>query len=166
MLEPSFLPSSGRSRTVAHWSWWYDAMQTLGASPGKVLTTIVLAEDEADLRTMLAECLRREGHVVWEASDGGEAVSLVRAHAPALLLLDIWMPVLSGLEVLEHLGRTSEAVGMKVVVLSQLGDSDTRLEGFALGVDDYWTKDFSLVEFCARIQRLLGLAPIPPVHPG
>lgn len=151
---------------MAHWSWWYDAMQTLGASPGKVLTTIVLAEDEADLRTMLAECLRREGHVVWEASDGGEAVSLVRAHAPALLLLDIWMPVLSGLEVLEHLGRTSEAVGMKVVVLSQLGDSDTRLEGFALGVDDYWTKDFSLVEFCARIQRLLGLAPIPPVHPG
>jgi DNA-binding response OmpR family regulator len=110
--------------------------------------------------------LRREGHLVWEACDGGEAVGLVRAHAPALLLLDIWMPVLNGLEVLEHLGRSSEAMGMKVVVLSQLGDADTRLEGFALGVDDYWTKDFSLVEFCARIQHLLGLAPIPPVHPG
>jgi two-component system sensor histidine kinase ChiS len=93
-------------------------------------------------------------------------VSLVRAHTPELLLLDIWMPVLNGLEVLEHLGRTPEAVGMKVVVLSQLGDSDTRLEGFALGVDDYWTKDFSLDELCARIQRILGLAPIPPVHPG
>ncbi len=76
------------------------------------------------------------------------------------------MPVLNGLEVLEHLGRSSEAVGMKVVVLSQLGDADTRLEGFALGADDYWTKDFSLVEFCARIQGFLGLAPIPPVHPG
>jgi DNA-binding response OmpR family regulator len=160
------LPSSGRNGTVARSSWWYDAMQSFGESPGKVTTTIVLAEDEADLRAVLAECLRREGHVVWEACDGGEAVSLVRAHAPELLLLDIWMPVLNGLEVLEHLGRTSEAVGMKVVVLSQLGDADTRLEGFALGADDYWTKDFSLVEFCARIQRLLGLAPIPPVHPG
>ena len=141
-------------------------MQTYGDSPGKVTTTIVLAEDDADLRALLAACLRREGHVVWEACDGGEAVGLVRAHAPALLLLDIWMPVLNGLEVLEHLGRSPEAVGMKIVVLSQLGDADTRLEGFALGADDYWTKDFSLVELCARIQSIVGLAPIPPVHPG
>jgi DNA-binding response OmpR family regulator len=145
---------------------WYDAMQSFGEIPGKVTVTIVLAEDEPDLRALLAECLRREGHFVWEACDGGEAVRLVRAHAPALLLLDIWMPVLNGLEVLEHLGRSPEAVGMKVVVLSQLGDADTRLEGFALGADDYWTKDFSLDELCARIQHLLGLAPIPPVHPG
>ena len=166
MLGRSFLPSSGRSGSVESSIVWYDAMQSFGDRPGKVLATIVLAEDKADLRAVLAECLRREGHVVWEACDGGEAVSLVRAHSPSLLLLDIWMPVLNGLEVLEHLGRTSEAVGMKVVVLSQLGDADTRLEGFALGVDDYWTKDFSLVEFCARIQCLLGLAPIPPVHPG
>jgi DNA-binding response OmpR family regulator len=141
-------------------------MQSHGDSPGKVTTTIVLAEDDADQRMLLAECLRREGYVVWEACDGGEALGLVRAHAPALLLLDIWMPVLNGLEVLEHLGRSSEAMGMKVVVLSQVDDSDTWLEGFALGVDDCWTKDFSLVELCARIQRLLGLAPIPPVHPG
>jgi DNA-binding response OmpR family regulator len=166
MLKTISPPPSGRNGTVARSFSWYDAMQSFGESTGKVITTIVLAEDEADLRALLAECLRREGHTVWEACDGGEAVSLVRAHAPGLLLLDIWMPVLSGLEVLEHLGRTTEAVGMKVVVLSQLGDADTRLEGFALGVDDYWTKDFSLVEFCARIQRLLDLAPIPPLHPG
>lgn len=166
MLGGSFLPSSGRNGTVAPSTYWYDAMQSLGASPEKVTTTIVLAEDEADLRALLSECLRREGHTVWEARDGGEAVSLVRAHSPELLLLDIWMPVLNGLEVLEHLGRTSEAVGMKVVVLSQLGDADTRLEVYALGVDDYWTKDFSLDELCARIQRLLDLASIPPVRPG
>src|SRR5262245_42102909 len=141
-------------------------MQSFGDSPGKVTTTIVLAEDEDGLRAVLAECLRREGHIVWEACDGGEAVRQVQAHTPALLLLDIWMPVLNGLEVLEHLGRSPEAVGTKVVVLSQLDDADTRLEGFALGVDDYWTKDFSLVELCARIQRIVGLAPIPPVHPG
>jgi DNA-binding response OmpR family regulator len=141
-------------------------MQSCGDIPVKVTTTIVLAEDEPDQRSLLAGYLRSEGHVVWEARDGGEAVSLVRAHAPALLLLDIWMPVLNGLEVLEHLGRSSEAMGMKVVVLSHLDDADTRLEGFALGVDDYWTKDFSLDELCMRIQRLLGRAPSPPVHPG
>jgi DNA-binding response OmpR family regulator len=152
----------GLAISLARW----DLMESFGESPGKVTTTIVLAEDDADLRALLAQCLRREGHVVWEACDGGEAVSLVRAHGPGLLLLDIWMPILNGLEVLEHLGRSSEAVGVKVVVLSNLSDADTRLEGFALGVDDYWIKDFSLVELCARIQRLLSLAPTPPVHPG
>ncbi len=124
-------------------------MQSNGDSPGKVTATIVLAEDDADQRTLLAGYLRREGHEVWEACDGGEAVGLVRAQCAALLLLDIWMPVLNGLEVLEHLGRSSESMGMKVVVLSQTGDADTRLEGFALGVNDYWTKDLSLVELCA-----------------
>ncbi len=160
-----FLPWSGLDGLLACVGW-YDAMQSIGKGSEKLVTTIVLAEDEADLRTVLAETLRREGHTVFEACDGGEAVNLVRSHAPGLLLLDIWMPVMGGLEVLEHLGRSTEAVGMKVVVLSQLGDSDTRLEGFALGVDDYWTKDFSLVEFCARIQRLLRFAPIPPIPPG
>lgn len=135
-------------------------MQASGASVAKVTTTIVLAEDDADLRALYAECLRREGHVVLEACDGGEAISLVTRHSPALLLLDIWMPILNGLEVLEHLGRTSEAIGLKVIVLSNLSDADTRLEGFALGVDDYWTKDLSLMELCARIQELVGLSTI------
>ncbi len=160
-----FLLSSGLDGPLACIGW-YDAMQSIGKGSEKLVTTIVLADDEADLRSVLAETLRREGHTVFEARDGGEAVKLVRSHTPGLLLLDIWMPVMGGLEVLEHLGRSTEAVGMKVVVLSQLGDSDTRLEGFALGVDDYWTKDFSLVEFCMRIQRLLRLAPIPPISPG
>ncbi len=137
-------------------------MQDSDASMMKVATTIVLAEDDADLRAVYAECLRREGHVVVEACDGGEALALVRTHSPGLLLLDIWMPILNGLEVLEHLGRSSEAVGLKIIVLSNLSDADTRLEGFALGVEDYWTKDLSLAELCLRVQRLLELTPIPP----
>jgi DNA-binding response OmpR family regulator len=141
-------------------------MQPFGGVSAKGSATIVLAEDDADLRALYAECLRRDGHQVLEAADGGEALSLVQTHAPELLLLDIWMPVLNGLEVLARLAQTSHAVGRKVVVLSQLSDSDTRLEGFALGVDDYWTKDLSLAELCARIQRLIGYSPIAPRQPG
>ena len=121
----------------------------------------MLAEDDADLRAVYATCLRRAGYVVLEAADGAEALSLVRDHTPQLLLLDIWMPILNGLEVLEQLGRTSEGVGLEIVVLSHVSDADTRLEGYALGVDDYWTKDLSLVELCARIEHVMGLAPIP-----
>ena len=121
--------------------------------------TIVLAEDDADLRALYAEWLRRVGHRVWEAADGAEAVAHVRAYQPDLLLLDIWMPILNGLEVLEHLGKTWEAIGVKVVVLSHQGDADTRLEGFALGVADYWTKDLSLAELSTRIESVLGSSP-------
>ena len=64
---------------------------------------IVLADDEPDLRSIYAACLRNEGYEVWEASDGREALALVDARRPDLLLLDVWMPVLNGLEVVEHL---------------------------------------------------------------
>jgi CheY-like chemotaxis protein len=137
-------------------------MQSLGVTSGKASATIVLAEDEADLRALYAECLRRDGYIVWEAADGAEALSLVRAHTPDLLLLDIWMPVLNGLEVLEQIGRTPEAVGARVIVLSHANDADTRLEGFALGVDDYWTKDMTLENLCAGIREVISLARIPP----
>lgn len=120
--------------------------------------TIVLAEDDADLRALYAEWLRRAGHRVWEAADGGEAVAQVQACRPDLLLLDIWMPVLNGLEVLEYLKKAREAVGLKVVVLSHQRDADTRLEGFAMGVADYWTKDLSLAELSDRIASVLSPA--------
>ncbi|HZW30110.1 MAG TPA: response regulator transcription factor [Isosphaeraceae bacterium] len=139
-------------------------MQSFDEISAKAAATIVLAEDDADLRGLYAECLRRAGHTVLEAADGAEALVMVRTHAPQILLLDIWMPILNGLEVLEHLGRTSEAVGLKIIVLSHVGDADTRLEGFALGVDDYWTKDLSLTDLCARIEHLIGLEPSPPLR--
>jgi len=137
-------------------------MQTSSNEIRHLTTTILVAEDDADLRSLYAGSLRRAGHVVWEAADGAEVLGLVRTHYPELILLDIWMPVMNGLEVLEHLGGKAEAVGIKVVVLSQQDDADTRLEGFALGVEDYWTKDLSLDELCERVQELLRLAEAPP----
>lgn len=121
--------------------------------------TIVLAEDDPNLRALYAEWLRRAGHRVHEAADGGEAVAQVCACRPDLLLLDIWMPVLNGLEVLEHLSRLGPAIGMRVVVLSHQDDSDTRLEGFALGITDYWTKDLSLTDLSQRVAAVLGDPP-------
>jgi CheY-like chemotaxis protein len=129
-------------------------VQSLEAVSRQVVATIVVAEDEPDLRALYAEGLRRAGHVVWEAADGGEAVAQVNAHAPQLLLLDIWMPVLNGLEVLEHLAGSPQRVDLKVVVLSHSHDADTRLEGFALGAIDYWLKDLSVGELCARVEKL------------
>jgi len=130
-------------------------MQSVDQVSENAITTIVLADDDSDLRSIYAHSLREAGHVVWEASDGGQALALVRAHTPDLLLLDIWMPIMNGLEVLERLANLPAAVGLKIVVLSHQGDADTRLEGFALGVADYWTKDMPVVELRDRIEKMM-----------
>src|ERR1700743_2556148 len=113
---------------------------------------IVLADDEPELRAIYSTCLRDAGHEVWEAGDGLEAIALVAAHRPALLILDVWMPSLNGFEVLDRLRHAPLATSLKVVMLSNLGDSDPRLEGFSVGVADYWLKGLSLSDLLARVE--------------
>jgi DNA-binding response OmpR family regulator len=118
--------------------------------------SILLADDETDLRTIYATCLREAGYVVWEASDGHETLIMVRRYRPSLLLLDLWMPGLNGLEILEQLRHDPLSGTMKVVILSNIDDSDTQLEGFSVGVTDYWVKGFALNELCQRVQEVLA----------
>lgn len=134
-------------------------MQILDPVSTSTAATIVLAENDSEERRLHAQSLRDAGYTIWEASDGGEAVALVRAHAPALLLLDMWMPILNGLEVVELLAGTPERVGLTVVVLSHQNDADTCLEGFALGVADYWTTDMSTDELRDRVEQMLRSTP-------
>jgi len=117
---------------------------------------IVLADDESDLRTVYAEVLRRAGHEILEACDGREALEQVAAHRPDLLLLDVWMPVLNGFEVLDRLRDEPLATTLKVVMLSNLGDGETRLEGFSAGVSDYWVKGLALDDLLDRVHRTLA----------
>jgi two-component system cell cycle response regulator len=139
----------------------------MGSEPGRAASVgaiIVLADDEPELRAIYATCLRADGHEVWEAADGLEAVALVAERRPSLLILDVWMPNLNGFEVLERLRHDPCAASLKVVMLSNLGDSDTRLEGFSVGVADYWLKGLSLADLRARVERLVAdtqLAPDP-----
>lgn len=120
---------------------------------------IVLADDENDLRLLFAAVLRRDGHEVWEAADGREAIALVGSHRPDLLVLDLWMPVVNGFEVLDHLRHDPRATALKVVMLSNLGDAESRLEGFAAGVLDYWVKGLSLDDFRERVRQTLAASP-------
>ena len=121
-----------------------------------VRAIIVLADDEPDLRTVYATCLRDAGYDVWEAADGLEALALYFEVRPDLMILDVWMPNLNGFEVLDRLRQDARSTNLKVVMLSNLGDSDTRLEGFAAGVSDYWVKGLSLLELRRRVAALLA----------
>ncbi len=119
---------------------------------------IVLAEDEEDLRVVYGATLREAGHQVWEAADGAEAINAVREHRPDLLLLDVWMPILNGFEVVEAMRHDALSGSVKVVMLSNVDDADSRLEGFSVGVVDYWIKGLSLAELRQRVGRILGEA--------
>jgi DNA-binding response OmpR family regulator len=117
---------------------------------------IVVADDEEDLRAVYGTTLRQAGYEVWEAADGAEALNMVRERRPDLLLLDIWMPILNGFEVVEAMRYDPFSGGVKMVILSCVDDADSRLEGFSVGVADFWVKGFSLDELRERVGRILG----------
>lgn len=118
--------------------------------------TIVLADDEPDLRAVYAGALRLDGHEVHEAAEGQEALDLVVSRNPSVLILDVWMPGLNGFEVLDRLKYQTATGTMKVVMLSNLADGDAHLEGFSSGATDYWVKGLSLDELRDRVRRLVS----------
>ncbi len=87
---------------------------------------------------------------------GRKLLILVVDRRPDLLILDVWMPKLNGFEVLERLRADPDSSNLKVVMLSNLGDSDTRLEGYSVGVADYWVKGLSLAELQERVGQILA----------
>jgi len=121
--------------------------------------TILLADDDGDLRAVYALCLRRAGYGVVEAADGREAIAAVRAHRPALMLLDLWMPGLNGFEVLGRLRDEPHAMPMRVVMLSCVADADSRLECFGAGADAFVVKGLTLADFLARVGAELDAGP-------
>jgi DNA-binding response OmpR family regulator len=139
-------------------------MQSFGVEDSMVRARLVLAENDTDVRLQFGESLRRAGHIVWEAADGAEALHLVRSHAPDLLLMGVWLPVLNGIDVLEQLAVCSEPARVRVVLLSPRQDADTRLEGYAVGVDDYWETKMPVDDICRRVDELLRATRTPPVE--
>jgi DNA-binding response OmpR family regulator len=120
---------------------------------------VLIADDEPNIVVSLEFLMKREGHEVSIARDGEQALSMVRALRPDLVLLDAMMPFKSGFEVLQAL-RADEAVSAtKVLMLTAKGREDDIAKGLALGADGYMTKPFSTRELAARVRRMLEGGP-------
>ncbi|TMG00777.1 MAG: response regulator transcription factor [Chloroflexi bacterium] len=113
---------------------------------------ILIADDEPTLVSTLQYNLEREGYSVVIATDGEAAVAAARERHPDLIVLDIMMPRLNGLEVCRILRREMH---VPIVILSARGDERDRAAGVEAGADDYVTKPFSMGELIARIGVLL-----------
>jgi DNA-binding response OmpR family regulator len=114
---------------------------------------LLLVEDDLTLRQALAFNLTREGYEVTAVADGEAALSAARGPGIDLVLLDVMLPGMSGVEVLRVLRR--EGIGTPVIILSAKGDEIDRVVGLKLGADDYVTKPFSRPELLARIESVL-----------
>lgn len=119
------------------------------------VATLVVADDDDDLRAVFLHALTFAGHQVREARDGESALEAVRAHRPAALLLDLWMPGLTGFDVLDRLRHDPAASRLKVIVVSNLGDADSRLAAFEAGASAYLVKGRSLAEMIGLVARTL-----------
>lgn len=121
------------------------------------MATLVLADDDADLRDVYAIALRSAGHDVHEAIDGRDALDVLRRTRPSMLLLDLWMPCLTGFDVLDALRHDPAGSRLKIIVVSNLGDADSRLEAFEAGATEYFVKGRSLAEMLALVERTLQM---------
>ncbi|MBI3964976.1 MAG: response regulator [Chloroflexi bacterium] len=117
---------------------------------------IVVADDEADIRRLIAFTLRRRGYLVLEASSGDAALELIRAERPDLVVLDVMMPGLTGLEVAQALALDPTTAGIPVVMLSARGQVTEVEAGIASGARTYLVKPFIPQELAARIADILA----------
>ena len=113
---------------------------------------ILVVDDDQKIRSLVASYLTAEGFEVAEASDGQEAVEAVRRQSPALVVMDIRMPGMDGLEALDEIRRISEVY---VILLTARAEEMDRIIGLSVGADDYVTKPFSPRELVARVKAVL-----------
>ncbi|MER3553793.1 MAG: DNA-binding response regulator [Meiothermus sp.] len=114
--------------------------------------TVLIVEDEARLAEILEDYLRRDGFRTERAKDGGRALELWRAANPDLILLDLMLPVLDGLEVARRIRAESE---VPIIMLTARDDEVDKLVGLGLGADDYVVKPYSPREVVARVKAVL-----------
>ena len=130
-----------------------------------MLKKVLIVEDETDLVKLLKYNLEKEGFKVNYATDGTVALAEARRDPPDLVILDLMLPGLDGLEVCRQLRRNEKFVRTPVLILSARSEEADRVVGLELGADDYVTKPFSTREVIARVRTLLRRnEPAAPPH--
>ena len=116
---------------------------------------IIIAEDEDALGTLLSYNLEKEGYEVGLATDGDEALVMIKERLPDLLVCDWMMPKVSGIEVCRRVRQQTLTRNLPIVMLTARSEETDRIRGLDTGADDYVVKPFSMVELMARIRAVL-----------
>ena len=117
--------------------------------------TILIMEDERDIRELLAYNLQKEGYATLDSGDGKAGLEMARLKLPDLILLDLMLPGLDGLSVCRELERGQSTASIPIIMLTAKGEEMDRVVGLELGADDYMVKPFSVRELLLRIRNIL-----------
>jgi DNA-binding response OmpR family regulator len=127
----------------------------MSAPDNRGVATVLVVDDEPIVRDVVARYLEREGYETLEAGDGEEAQRLLERDSPSLVVLDVMLPGIGGLELCRWIRSRSE---VPIVMLTALGEETDRIVGLELGADDYITKPFSPREVAVRVRNLMRRA--------
>jgi len=120
------------------------------------MTTIVVADDDPDVRDLVQFKLEQSGMEVVSVADGGAALEACKQHGPDLVLLDVMMPGMSGLDVCRTLRQATETSMVSVILLTARAQESDIAQGFEAGADDYVVKPFSPRELSSRVHAVLS----------
>lgn len=116
---------------------------------------VLVIEDERDIGELVTHYLEKEGYRVIALRNGAEGLRQVKTDPPDLLILDIMLPEMDGLEILRQIRSHSRAAALPVIMLTAKGEETERVVGLEMGADDYISKPFSPKELVARVKALL-----------
>ena len=122
---------------------------------GRVKETILIVEDEKDIAKMLDYNLKKEGYKTLIARNGEDALTASRKDKPDLILLDLMLPGIDGLEVCKTIKSESKTAAIPIIMLTAKSQESDKVVGLELGADDYVTKPFSPRELIARVKAVL-----------
>ncbi|GAB7045599.1 SpoIIE family protein phosphatase [Catenuloplanes indicus JCM 9534] len=148
---------------VAEVSRWVPATPSAPADPG-TQPTVLVADDNADMRDYLVRLLRSAGHRVEAVADGQAALDTARVRRPDLIVSDVMMPLLDGLQLVAALRADPRTAGTPVLLLSARAGQESSIEGLEAGADDYLVKPFSSAELLARVRANLELSRLRNHH--
>jgi DNA-binding response OmpR family regulator len=116
--------------------------------------TVLVVDDEPDLVELIAYNLQQQGHTVLTANNGTDAIELAKSRQPDLIVLDVMMPELNGVEVARRLRSQTETATVPIIMLTAKTEESHEIEGLGAGADDYITKPFSMQILLARINAM------------
>jgi DNA-binding response OmpR family regulator len=130
-------------------------MTVEGEAPGSYGLRVLVVDDDPDVLLLCRLNLMSDGHLVLEASSGSDALELMYSERPDVVVLDIMMPRVDGLQVLRELREDARTKTLPIVILSARTLADDQIAGWTAGADAYVTKPFSPAGLCRAIMRTL-----------
>lgn len=135
----------------------FSAISNTSEAFESIAAKVLVVEDNADMRSYISSVLQQAGHEVWTARHGAEGYEVAKAQHPQLIVTDLMMPLVSGLELIRMIRQDNDLKGTPIVLLTAKADEDTRIEGAEMGADAYLSKPFNDRELLAEVRNLVAL---------